>query len=77
MFPILPSVPDYTSKSVKSSLRYGNSELVLGWSVTEEGEDGMSVEWEAQEPGGCLPYLRNLAEEIIGELEQHFENSYA
>ncbi len=28
-------------------LRYGNSELVLGWFVTEEGEDGMPVDWEA------------------------------
>ena len=58
-------------------LRYGNSELVLGWFVTEEGEDGMPVDWEAREPDNRLSDLRDLAEEIIGELQQRFENSYA
>ena len=57
-------------------LRYGKSELEVGWLVVEE-KDGMPVEWEAREVEDCLHDLRKLGGDICDELRKRYDSSFS
>ena len=57
--------------------RYGRSELEIGWFVIGGGKDQMPVNWSARELDDCVDDLTKLARDVIGELDERYENSFS
>ena len=57
--------------------RLGRSELEIGWFVVSGGKDQVPVNWSAQELEDCIGDLKKLARDIIGELDERYENSFS
>ena len=57
--------------------RYGRSELEEGWFVIGGGEGQMPVNWSARELHDCVDDLKQLARDVINELDQRYQSSFS